>query len=91
MDEHDRLLGSILCSHDTRRGYIYHLAVSDGARRLGIGKRLVDSSLTALATQGVHKCHIHVLKTNPFSKSFWAAVGWTLREDIVTLSAYTDH
>lgn len=89
-DEHGRLIGSILCGHDTRRGYIYHLAVSKGARRMGIGRSLAGSSLAALAGQGVHKCHIHVLTANQFAESFWPATGWTRREDIATFSALTD-
>ena len=89
-DEQDAMVGSILCGHDTRRGYIYHLAVSHGSRRLGIGKVLVSRSLDALAANGIHKCHIHVLTTNDLAESFWIGVGRSRHNDILTLSAFTD-
>lgn len=89
VDEGGDLLGSILCSHDTRRGYIYHLAVRDSARRLGIGRRLARASMHALGEQGIGKCHIHVLTANAAAIDFWKAAGWTVREDIRTLSGWT--
>ena len=44
----------------------------------------------ALARQGIGKCHIHVLTQNAAAIGFWKAAGWTLRDDILTLSGWTD-
>jgi ribosomal protein S18 acetylase RimI-like enzyme len=89
VDGHGHLAGTILCSHDTRRGYIYHLAVDESCRRAGIGGQLVGASLDALSKQGIHKCHIHVMRSNPFAESFWGARGWMLGDDIYTFSSLT--
>jgi ribosomal protein S18 acetylase RimI-like enzyme len=89
IDADGGLLGTILCGHDTRRGYIYHLSVRQSARRSGIGTELVRRSLAALAVQDIHKCHIHVLADNRFAETFWGSTGWSLRNDILTYSAVT--
>ena len=40
--EGERLIGTILCGHDARRGYIYHLAVDEAYRKRGIGRQLTQ-------------------------------------------------
>lgn len=37
-----KIIGTVLCGHDGRRGYIYHVMVSDAYRNQGIGKALVN-------------------------------------------------
>lgn len=49
------LVGTILCGHDGRRGYINHLAVRDSDRTQGIGRKLVEISLDELRKQGIEK------------------------------------
>ena len=38
-DSGEELAGAILCCHDGRRGYLYHLAVAEKFRRLRIGRQ----------------------------------------------------
>ena len=83
------LTGTVLCSHDTRRGFIYHLAVDPEERRTGQGRALANAALRALAAAGVAKCHIHVLAENATARAFWSNIGWTSRRDIDTLSRLT--
>jgi N-acetylglutamate synthase len=80
------LVGTILCGSDTRRGYIYHLAVDASMQRQGLGTRLVEAALAALRLQGVDKCHLMVLSGNELGAAFWRGRGWTLREDILLFS-----
>lgn len=40
------IVGVILCGHDGRRGYIYHTAVNSDYRNKGVGKTLVEATLT---------------------------------------------
>ncbi|WP_231891290.1 GNAT family N-acetyltransferase [Paenibacillus swuensis] len=70
---HEQVIGSILCGHDGRRGYIYHVAVDPEYRGLSIGKALVDSSLEQLRNAGIMKCHLMVVEANEIGKSFWGA------------------
>ena len=39
--EDGRVVGSILCGHDGRRGCLYHVCVDEEYRRRGIGKSMV--------------------------------------------------
>jgi ribosomal protein S18 acetylase RimI-like enzyme len=78
----DRIVGCVMCGHDGRRGYLQHLLILPGHRRKGIGKALVDRSLTKLEALGIRKSHIDVFKTNKLGASFWQAMGWKLRADI---------
>jgi ribosomal protein S18 acetylase RimI-like enzyme len=82
LPEGGTLVGTILCGCDSRRGYLYHLAVDEGYRRRGIGAALAGRALAALKASGVDKCHLMVIAGNESGAAFWRAQGWTLREDI---------
>ena len=84
--DNGKIIGTILCGHDGRRGYIYHVMVSEVYRNQGIGKALVNESLKGLQKQGIDKCHLFVFDQNELGKRFWLHTGWTLREDIVVMS-----
>jgi ribosomal protein S18 acetylase RimI-like enzyme len=83
------LVGTALCGTDGRRGYLYHVAVDPDYRHGGLGSTLAARALDALAAVGIHKCHLFVMADNSIGVSFWAATGWTRREDIVTFSKDT--
>jgi ribosomal protein S18 acetylase RimI-like enzyme len=80
------VVGTILCGHDGRRGYVHHLAVSPEFRRQGIGRRLVEDSLAALKTAGIEKCHLFIFSDNLDGRRFWQHIGWTFRTDIAVIS-----
>jgi len=84
-----RITGTILCGHDGRRGYIYHLFVDERHRNKGLGRRLVEKSLERLREEGIEKCHLFVFAWNELGRNFWVNTGWTLREDIVVMSKET--
>jgi len=80
------VVGTILCGHDGRRGYIHHLAVQSAYRRQGIGRLLVDNSLAALQSCGIQKCHLFIFHDNASGIEFWERIGWTYRQDIGVVS-----
>ncbi|MFS8630463.1 MAG: GNAT family N-acetyltransferase, partial [Bacillales bacterium] len=88
-NQENKIIGTSLCGHDGRRGYLYHVVVSDLYRNRGIGKSLVAKSLSGLKEQGIHKCHLFVYAKNELGKQFWTSTGWTLRKDIVIMSKHT--
>lgn len=47
-EEEGLVIGTVLCGHDGRRGYIYHLAVAEKHRCRGIGRHMADKSLALL-------------------------------------------
>jgi len=87
--EGDRLVGTVLCGHDGRRGYLQHLAVDRAYRRQGIGRALVERVLEALRAQNINKCHLFVIKENEAAIAFWQHIGWFVRDDLVTMSHFT--
>jgi ribosomal protein S18 acetylase RimI-like enzyme len=70
------IVGVALCSHDGRRGHIYHLAVDPAYRRSGVGKRLLDECLDGLRKAGVKRAIIMVADNNPCGREFWKRSGW---------------
>ncbi|SHN83082.1 GNAT family N-acetyltransferase [Desulfitobacterium chlororespirans] len=83
------ILGAVLCGHDSRRGYLHHLAVRSDQRLQGIGKRLVNISLQNLKAEGIDKCHIFVFRDNGKGIAFWAQNDWEARLDLTIMSRYT--
>jgi ribosomal protein S18 acetylase RimI-like enzyme len=70
------MAGVVLCGHDGRRGYIYHLAVDPRYQGRGLGKRLVDECLEGLNRAGLERANILVAKDNPRGREFWRGGGW---------------
>ena len=44
----EEIVGSLLCGHDGRRGYLYHSAVRAGLRHTGVGARVGRSGVGPL-------------------------------------------
>lgn len=83
--EGEGLVGTAMCGHDGRRGYIYHVAVMPEHRGKHIGTMLVNACLDALSGAGIDKCHVFVVADNELGKAFWAN-GWIFRDDIALFS-----
>src|SRR5258708_407233 len=60
----EKIVGTLLCGHDGRRGILRHLAVTREFRKNGIAKLLIRASLDALAAEGIKKCNIFVMDYN---------------------------
>jgi len=82
----DRIVASILCSHDGRRGFIYRLAVTHAHRRHGLAADLVRRCVARLATADIPRCQVFVEADNEPARTFWAAMSGTLRNDLVVFS-----
>lgn len=85
----ENVIGTILCGHDGRRGYIYHVAVDPAYRGNSIGRRLVESSLKKLNQAAITKCHIMVIADNEIGNRFWTKTGWQRRDGILLFSSQT--
>jgi len=80
------LIGTALCGHDGRRGFIYHLAVAAAQRRQGIARRLVEACLAQLKAAGLPRCHIVVYANNHEGRNFWRKLGWFDRDELRLMS-----
>jgi putative acetyltransferase len=90
VEEDGRVLATVLCGHDGRRGFLHHLAVAYGHRRRGLGRRLTERSLELLGAQGIGKCHVFVFRENVEGGAFWHRVGFDRREEIALFSRELD-
>jgi ribosomal protein S18 acetylase RimI-like enzyme len=73
----EKIVGTVLCGHDGRRGILRHLAVTREYRKNGIAMLLVRASLEALAAKGIKKCNIFVMDYNVAGIRFWEHIGAT--------------
>ena len=77
-----KIVGSILCGHDGRRGCLYHVCVRKGYRRHGVGKAMVVACMEALRKEEINKVTLIAFTKNDIGNVFWNKIGWTEREDL---------
>jgi ribosomal protein S18 acetylase RimI-like enzyme len=75
-DAADVIAGAVLCGHDGRRGFIYHLAVAPDFRGRGVGKLLIADCLRGLRATGIQRAILLVAKDNSSGREFWLRNGW---------------
>lgn len=75
-EEGETLAGAVLCGHDGRRGFIYHLAVAPAFRGRRVGKLLIDDCLGGLRAAGLQRALILVARDNSLGRAFWLRSGW---------------
>lgn len=78
----EQLAAAVLCCHDGRRGYLYHLAVAPAFQRQGLAKRLVERCLAGLKAAGIQRCTIFLIADNAAGELFWRQTGWRERTDL---------
>ena len=79
----DRLVGTVLGTHDTRKGWINRLAVDPAYQRRGVGSRLLKTCERALVRKGVGIIAALIVKGNEPSTNLFRRSGYELSEDIV--------
>ena len=80
-EEDGKIVGSILCGHDGRRGCLYHVCVDEAHRRKGIGKAMVVQAMEALRAEKINKVTLIAFTDNDLGNAFWNTIGWTKREE----------
>ena len=80
--EDGKVVGSILCGHDGRRGCLYHVCVDEAYRMHGIGRSLVVKAMEELKAEHIHKVSLIAFTKNDIGNAFWKEIGWTKREDL---------
>lgn len=81
-EENGKIVGSILCGNDGRRGCFYHVCVDKEYRRKGIGKQMVVMAMEALEKEKINKVCLIAFAKNDIGNAFWNRIGWTKREDL---------
>lgn len=80
--EDGKIVGSILCGHDGRRGCFYHVCVDQNYRHKKIGTHMALKAIEALKEENINKVSLIAFKNNEIGNAFWKAEGWQIREDI---------
>lgn len=81
-EEDGKIVGSILCGHDGRRGCMYHVCVDREYRRRGIGKGMVVMAMEVLKKEEISKVSLIAFTKNDVGNAFWNTIGWTERLDL---------
>ena len=81
-EEDGKIVGSILCGHDGRRGCLYHVCVHKDYRMRGIGKAMVVYAMNALKAEEISKVSLIAFTKNDIGNAFWNRIGWTRRLDL---------
>jgi len=82
-EDDQQILGVVLGAWDGRRGWINHLAVQRGYRRLGIGKSLVKELERRLVGKGALKVNAQIYKSNEVSLEFFKRLNYEIHSDLI--------
>ena len=80
------IAAALLCCHDGRRGYLYHVCVAANCRKLGLGRLLIEHSLAKLKEEGISRCTIFCVVSNLSGEAFWKRLGFHERADLKTFA-----
>ncbi len=78
-----QIIGSILCGNDGRRGFIYHTAVDEKYRKMGVGGSLLNAVVDELKIIGINKAALVVKSDNKIGNDFWEKQGFITRDDLI--------
>ena len=82
----NRIVGSILGTHDSRKGWINRLAVSSSYRRKGLAKRLVKEVEDRFSELGIDIMASMVEDWNSMSLEVFERLGYKRHPDIIYFS-----
>lgn len=77
-----RLVGAVVATHDSRKGWINRLAVAPAHRRRGYGARLVRAAEEVLHDQGIRIIAALVEGDNRTSLALFERCGYAVSSDI---------
>ena len=77
-----KIVGTILCGHDGRRGCFYHVCVAENCRKHGIGRSMAVAAMRALKKENINKVSLVAFTSNEVGNEFWQDGGWNFRDDL---------
>ncbi len=78
-----RLMGTVLATHDSRKGWINRLAVVEPFRRRGLGRRLVEEAEKELARMGIEIFACLIEESNRLSRNVFERLGYERHPEII--------
>lgn len=80
------LVGTIIVTHDSRKGWINRLAVDPTYRHQGVGTHLIEAAEELLSRQGIMVVAVLISKENRTSRAVFSRAGYTGEPSILYLS-----
>jgi ribosomal protein S18 acetylase RimI-like enzyme len=77
-----RIVGTVLATHDGRKGWINRLAVETSSRRRGVGRRLVIEAERRLLDMGMEIFACLIEQTNTASMKVFGGLGYEKHPEI---------
>jgi ribosomal protein S18 acetylase RimI-like enzyme len=84
-----RIIASVIGGYDGRRGMVYHLAVDEDFRKLGIASVLMTELENRLKQKGCRRSYLMVAHDNQDAIHFYESHGWE-QMDILTFGKDLD-
>jgi ribosomal protein S18 acetylase RimI-like enzyme len=81
--EGGRVVGTVLATHDGRKGWINRVAVDAGSRRKGLGARLVREAESWLEAQGMDILACLIEDDNAVSMTVFEKLGYKKHPEII--------
>ena len=81
-----KIVGTLMCGHDGRRGYLHHMWTDSAMRGQGIARSLFEQCIKRLEALSIFKAHLFVLIENHAAQAFWQSVGCEERTNIKIFS-----
>ncbi len=86
LEEADRLIGVVIATHDTRKGWINRLAIDPDYRHKGYGEQLVHAAEDALREAGLHMTAAFIEDSNAASLALFKKLGYLTHPSVVYVS-----
>jgi ribosomal protein S18 acetylase RimI-like enzyme len=86
LEEAGKLIGVVIATHDTRKGWINRLAIDPDQRRKGYGEQLVHAAEDALHEAGMHLIAAFIEEGNTASLTMFEKLGYAAHPKIVYVS-----
>jgi ribosomal protein S18 acetylase RimI-like enzyme len=86
LEENGNLIGVVLATNDTRKGWINRLAIDPDYRRQGYGEQLVHAAEEALRKAGMHLIAAFIEEGNAVSLALFEKLGYAVHQNIYYMS-----
>jgi ribosomal protein S18 acetylase RimI-like enzyme len=86
LEENAKLIGVVIVTNDTRKGWINRLAIDPDYRRKGYGEQLVCAAEQALQEAGMHLVAAFIEEGNAASLTLFEKLGYAVHRNIYYVS-----
>ena len=78
-----KLVASVMVGHDGHRGWLYYVSVAPAVQGQGVGRATVRAAEAWFRERGIWAINLSIRTENAKVRTFYAALGYELRDVIV--------